>query len=150
MEWHWEQGVVRSFVFTIGPPVFIRFKGWYLVKVNGCTSATLCGNLITEALRYGTRCQGWHSFTYPHAFMVHEWMDHNVIVGDFNCVNINWSTLQRPVELISRKLFWLCCWQWFNSVRFGTNHSDFTAALNSSQRSVIGIKCGSYSALQHI
>jgi len=26
-------------------------------------SASLWGNLITEALRYGTRCQGSHSFT---------------------------------------------------------------------------------------
>jgi len=33
----------------------------------------------------------------------------NVIVGDFNCPNINWSTMQRP-ELISRKFFWLCGW----------------------------------------
>jgi len=28
-----------------------------------------------------------------------------VIVGNCNCPNINWSTMQRPVELTSRKFF---------------------------------------------
>jgi len=60
-------------------------------------STSLLDNVITEALGFGTHCQGFHSFTCTVCtWHIYAWMEWTILVFAFLLLSQGWSSFTNP------------------------------------------------------